>query len=274
MTDEYTPEELAFYREVLERFPGEKRVKSETDADALCPVHGDRNPSLGIDLRRNGRGPEVKVNCRSRGCDKDEILEAVGLAWPNLYFDRNGSAFGTRIRPKRNVEVSGCTLEEYAAYKNLPVDFLTSAPVSLEDSTWGDKPAVSIPYMDFDGILLFWRFRTGLRKTEPDTRMRSEKGAKQTLYGLNWVDVAFEKDYVLLVEGESDCHVLWYHGLPAIGIPGAKNWRGEWADHLDGIGTILVAVEPDKAGEEMFSKLVACTKLYPRLEKVRFSDAF
>ena len=76
-----------------------------------------------------------------------------------------------------------------------------------------------------------------------------------------------------VVEGESDCHVAWYHGRNAVGIPGAKNWKDEWAVHLDGIGTVLVTVEPDEAGEEMFSRLVACTRLFPRLKKVRFADA-
>jgi hypothetical protein len=270
MADEYTPEELAFYQGILERFAGEKRIKSQTDADVLCPAHDDRRPSLGIDLRRNGEGPEVKIHCRSRECSKDEILDRVGLLWKDLFFLRNGSH-----GRDRKVEVPGCTLEEYAAYKNLPLDFLSSAPVALEDTTWSGKPAVGIPYMDVEGNELFWRFRTGLEKTDPDTRMRSEKGAKIIApYGLNWLDVAHEKNYVLLVEGESDAHVCWYRDIPALGIPGAKNWKDEWSSHLDGIGTVLVAVEPDDAGESMWSKLMASTELYPRLEKVRFSDAF
>jgi putative DNA primase/helicase len=273
MADEYTPDELAFYRGILERFAGEKHIKSETDTDVLCPAHDDTRPSLGVDLRQNGKGPEVKIHCRSRGCSNDEILDRVGLTWKDLFFLRNGSH-----GRDRKIEVPGCTLEEYAAYKNLPAEFLAGEeghPIALQDATWGGKPAVAIPYMDQDGNLLMRRFRTGLHKTEPDTRMRSEKGAKITApYGLNWLDIAQEAGYVLIVEGESDCHVLWYHGLPALGIPGAKNWKDEWSSHLDGIETVLVAVEPDDAGESMWSKLMASTELYPRLEKVRFSDAF
>ena len=29
----------------------------------------------------------------------------------------------------------------------------------------------------------------------------------------------------MLVEGESDCHTLWHHRIPAVGLPGAGNWR-------------------------------------------------
>jgi hypothetical protein len=43
----FSPEVLAWYKEQLGRFGPEQVVKSPTDADALCPVHGDRNPSLG-----------------------------------------------------------------------------------------------------------------------------------------------------------------------------------------------------------------------------------
>ena len=273
MTDEYTSEELAFYRRILEQFAGEKQIKSETDADVLCPAHADTHPSLGVDLRRNGKGPEVKLHCRSRECNRDEILNRIGLTWRDLFFCSNGSH-----SINRKVEVPGCTVAEYAAYKNLPMEFLAGEeghPIALQDATWGGKPAVGIPYMDQEGNLLICRFRTGLHKTDPDTRMRSEKGTKIVApYGLNWLDVAYETDFVVLAEGESDCHVLWCHGLPALGIPGAKNWKPEWAGHLDGIGTILVAVEPDEAGESMWSKLMASTELYPRLEKVRFSGAF
>ena len=30
---------------------------------------------------------------------------------------------------------------------------------------------------------------------------------------------------VVLVEGESDCHTLWLHDFPALGLPGAGNWN-------------------------------------------------
>jgi hypothetical protein len=55
---------------------------------------------------------------------------------------------------------------------------------------------------------------------------------------------------VVLVEGESDCHSLWFHGIPALGIPGAGNWREDRdAEHLNGIETIYVVLEPDRGGD-------------------------
>jgi hypothetical protein len=62
--------------------------------------------------------------------------------------------------------------------------------------------------------------------------------------------------HVVLVEGESDCHTAWYHGIPALGIPGAANWReARDAPHLAGIPTIYAVVEPDRGGETLKSGL-------------------
>ena len=55
-----------------------------------------------------------------------------------------------------------------------------------------------------------------------------------------------------LVEGESDVHTLWHHGIPAIGLPGATNWREDRdARCFDGIETIYVLIESDKGGQSV-----------------------
>ena len=55
---------------------------------------------------------------------------------------------------------------------------------------------------------------------------------------------------MVLVEGESDCHTLWYHDVPALGVPGAGTWNEERdARHLEGIARVYVVVEPDRGGE-------------------------
>ena len=90
------------------------------------------------------------------------------------------------------------------------------------------------------------RFRIALS----GDRFRWKSGTKPCLYGLNRLPEAQKAGQVVLVEGESDCHTLWFHGIPALGIPGAANWREERdARHLDGIETIYVVVEPDRGGD-------------------------
>jgi hypothetical protein len=255
----FTPEIIKGYEDVLSRFPGEHKRKSKTDADVICPVHDDHHPSLGVDLRQNGAGPNVVLNCRSQGCEYSEILEAVGLTDADLKLQEN------------TVTAYGCTLEAYAASKNLPLEFLTSDDVALEDGTCYvqkvDKqvPAVEIPYADRKGDLLANRYRIAVGG---DDRFRWQKGATTTLYGLHRLEEAEKAGYVLLVEGESDCHTAWYRGLPAVGVPGVDNWRDEWALHLDGIPKILVVVEPDEAGKKLWRTLVSCKSLGGRLRKV------
>jgi hypothetical protein len=62
-TSGFTPEIIKGYEKLLSRFPGEHKRKTKMDADVLCPVHDDHNPSLGVDLRHNRAGPKVVVNC-------------------------------------------------------------------------------------------------------------------------------------------------------------------------------------------------------------------
>src|SRR5215203_749121 len=124
MTDlnHFSQQELAWYRDRLSLFGSGAKIKSETDADVLCPVHGDNNPSLGVDLRRNGAGPKIVLTCRSHGCPYGSIIQAVGLTSGDLRFDpANGPN-----------PIEGCTLKSYAAEKRLPLDFLQSDEVALE----------------------------------------------------------------------------------------------------------------------------------------------
>src|SRR4029453_13681606 len=105
---------------------------------------------------------------------------------------------------------------------------------------------VRIPYFDVGGQELAVRFRIALERD----RFRWKSGSKPCLYGLHPLTEAQAPGYGVLVEGESDCHTLWFHGIHALGIPGAANWREDRdARHLDGIETIYVVVEPDRGGD-------------------------
>ena len=140
----------------------------------------------------------------------------------------------------------GLTLESYAQGKRLPLDFLRSC--GLSQITYEGSPAVRVPYFGSGGELLAVRFRIAV---EGD-RFRWKSGSKPQLYGLNRLAEAREAGHVVLVEGESDVQTFWHHGVPALGVPGATNWREDRdAQHLDGIGTIYVIIEPDRGGAAM-----------------------
>jgi hypothetical protein len=62
---------------------------------------------------------------------------------------------------------------------------------------------------------------------------------------------------VVLVEGESDAQTLWYHGVAALGVPGASSWKPGFAEYLEGIDKIYAIIEPDQGGEKLWQTLSA-----------------
>lgn len=143
--------------------------------------------------------------------------------------------------------LGGCTLAEYAAAKQLPIEFLRE--LRLSDLSLGGRPAVRIPYLDSAGVEIVTRYRTALaRSADSDARFRWKVGSRPVPYGLWRLAHARATGFVVLVEGESDAQTLWFHGIPALGLPGANTWRETWAAFLDGIPSVSIVVEPDSGG--------------------------
>ena len=224
-----------------------------------CPVsshgkgNGDRDPSLSV-REKDGK---VVLKCFA-GCERHDILAAVGLTWKVLYPKRErGEGVGS-VPPRRRAIAqsrSPLTVADYAAAKRVPIEDLRRYGLT-DVSTYPGGAAVCIPYFDLDGQEVARRFRLRLEKQGGiDDRFRWRSGAKVHLYGLWRLKDAKQTGSAILVEGESDCHVLWHHGIPALGIPGAATWRDDWAEHLKGISTLYAVVEPDKAGESLRDKL-------------------
>jgi hypothetical protein len=226
-------------------------VRSGDGWTARCPAHDDQRNSLSIH-HRDGRW---LLNCHA-GCGFKNIIGVLGMSAVNFFDEEPGQqGHGGRgaLLPPNNTRnratlvthtATGLTLAQYATAKALTVDFLKSC--GLSEFTYHHQPAVRIPYYGPGGEELAVRFRIGL---EGD-RFRWKAGTKPCLYGLHRLAMVEAAGYVVLVEGESDCHTLWSHAIPALGIPGAANWREDRdARHLDGIETIYVVLEPDRGGD-------------------------
>lgn len=137
------------------------------------------------------------------------------------------------------------TLENYAQVKGLPIAFLKS--LGLQTVHWAENTAVKMPYFNADGAEASCRLRTALGKgvAGKDDRFRWRKGSKPMLYGLWRLDR--NAGYVILCEGESDAQTFWYHGVSALGVPGATNWKPAWATSLAGL-SVYVWQECDQGG--------------------------
>ncbi len=120
---------------------------------ALCPAHGDRNPSLSL---REGRDGRTLVKCFA-GCSLDDIISAKGLSSNELFHTsiktswhiphRNG--YQGRATQQR----TRATVTALAEHKKLPEAFLRElglrdgsngvdiALVSPEGNEVGAKPA-------------------------------------------------------------------------------------------------------------------------------------
>ena len=162
----------------------------------------------------------------------------------------------------------GLSLHEFAAAKGLPEEFLRR--LGLSDTSYARKPAVRIPYRASGGTEVAVRFRIAATGAE---KFRWAKGSKAIPYGLDRLSDARDAGHVVIVEGESDAATLWFHDIPAIGLPGATTWNEDRdAPLLDGIGTIYVVIEPDKGGAAVV-KWLSRSSIRPRARLVRLHGA-
>lgn len=283
----------------LEEFIGrlENVKRSPRGYTACCPAHESKSKeSLSLSAGDDGR---ILLKCFA-GCTVEAIVTALGVTVADLFLEndsnsrrnsraisgidrskgthrnrkgsprpqkrRQGRGRGNTDHPqtdsnRRTVPPQGLHLAEYATAKGLPEAFLQK--IGLSEITLGGGPAVKIPYYDRDGVERAVRFRFGLDGGHG--RFRWKTGTKPYLYGLERLDAANSPRRIVLVEGESDAQTLWYHDIPALGLPGADTWKDTWADELDGIERVLVVIEPDQGGETV-RRWLARSRIRDRVE--------
>ena len=241
------------------------------DVRCFSPTHDhDRHASCGVNIEHGG----FKCHgCGSQGSAYAAAItigkpkrEAVALCKRYGLWQEGQKGGGGSYPPKqpRNRatpperedgeqadDEQGCTVQQYADAKKLPVDFVRQRGISdYKDPRWPNR-VMRVPYIDADGTESGVHIRHRLRKGPTGQQPYLwRKGSKTILYGLPYIDHAREQGYAVLVEGESDCHTLWLHQVPALGIPGANTWKEDRdARHLDGIERIYVVIEPDDGGK-------------------------
>ena len=133
------------------------------------------------------------------------------------------------------------TLAEYAAKKHLDPGKLTA---------WGVSDGLFINYRNEQGETVAVRKRPDWNEFYWETE---GKPLELVPYGV-WLPLP-ERGDIIFVEGESDAHSLWHHGIAALGVPGASMWRDEWRRY-DGDLRRVVVKEPD-AGGATFARILA-----------------
>ncbi len=155
--------------------------------------------------------------------------------------------------PKRVVHsyTPNLTVAELAAAKRIDEGFLRSIGVS--DVAYAGGKVVRIVYFNQDGSESAIRYRTSLAGQD---RFKWKSGARVGLYGRDRLKAARDAGFVVSNEGETDCWTCWQARIPAVGVPGASNWRDDRdASQLDGIAAIYAVIEPDQGGETFKDRL-------------------
>ena len=207
------------------------------ELSCCCPFHDEHNESFGFNLHTG------QYNCFA--CEaKGDIVKFVA----DMMDITNAEAI-EKIREDGNFEISPkyyYTLEDYAEEKGLNINNL----IHLRVKTREDGRGVEIPYYDIDGEFVFNRYRNNPNSINTNfPKFYCEKGAKLIPYGLQYLK-KFSDEYIILVEGESDCHAMIEHDIQAIGIPGAENFKEEFVPYFKNFKKIYIHNEEDEAGHK------------------------
>jgi hypothetical protein len=216
--------------------------------DALCPVHGDRTPSLSVTWR-DGRTLLHCHVCTSSATP--EIVSALGLSLADL-FDAPAEKQDRPAAPRRPRRASVPPVDRPKREPRRPVPL-------------GDPVAV-YTYTDEQGTVLgeVRRFEpAGERKTFRAFRvadsgaMVPQRWTPRVLYRLPEVRAAAAAGgTVWLTEGEKDADALVAVGVVATSAPfGAKSdWFGEYTQQLAGAHVVVVA-DADATGYERAARV-------------------
>lgn len=255
--------------EFLDRLSNVKR--GATGWAARCPGHADTENSLSVSL---GDDLRILVKCFGPCPNPQHVVKKMGLTMRDLFHSTPAPSNG-HARPLPAAAspstAAGCTVAQYAAAKRLSAAFLHEQGVSDFPSYMG-VPAIRIEYRGITGELVGVRFRLSLDKGAGAKRFTWRKGDKTALYGLWRLAEARAAGYIIIPEGESDAHTLWYHAIPAVGVPGVDNWKPAWAEHLTGIPTVYVIIEPGPGGQKFREKFSATPGLRERLRFVTLGE--
>gem|GEM_PF-4360757 len=205
-----------------------------------CPFegHDDKKPSFSFNKIHGGW--KCFKDC-GRGDAFDFLMEIEGYNFEQAKKELAGIA---GIRLQKQI----ITLKQYAEHKKLPLDFLKNL------GAYNTKKGIAFPYKNQEGNTVRTRFRSSLIAKEGSYW---NTGKNEIIpYGLWSLNIIKQKGYVILVEGESDSHTLWFHGIPALGCPGANMFKTEWVKYFEDIPEVNIFKEPGESGERFVKNVL------------------
>lgn len=223
----------------LEATGREWTEKSNGWFETSCPVQhnhkdGDGNPhSLNFREITSDTDPDdvtVIFNCFSSGCSRLEITKALGLKDNDLYSKPDSMSGLAAFRHSKAFE-NALTVHQYARNKLFPDDYLmyelnvTEGVYTFHkaDGTPFKIKAMATPYYRRDGLQHeCLKLRTAMKKEGKfSIHLWTEGDEAHIAYGEHKAHEMIEAGFGIVSEGESCTQTFWFHGYPALGIPGA-----------------------------------------------------
>lgn len=177
---------------------------------ALCPVHGDHDPSLCIGIGHTGN---VVMDCKSHHCKVTDIVAAVGLKMSDLF----------------------TTPASFDRWKR------TQPPET--------KPPIIYQYLDYDGTLLYEVLRLfpkDFRQRIPDGKTPNGRkwglhGQPRVLYHLPELKTAIDTALtVVLCEGEKDTDNVIDHLKLTSTTGGGTTWTDLFTQQIAGAHVVML----------------------------------
>jgi hypothetical protein len=213
--------------------------KNPYEYRCMLPGHaGDAKPSFFSD------GIVFKCFGCGEGGGIAKLIKLLGSdPIPRAPKNNNPPKAKKRKSEQSRESLKGCSLEQLAKAKNLPIEALRSN--GGRNSTYAGKPAIAISWPG--GI----QFRVNL---DDNPKYKWQPGSKVSILGLDDLEEARRLGWALIVEGWTDYVAGRLMGLPVFAIPGAATWQQKWASQFQGI-QIYGWKEPDQGGETLVKKL-------------------
>lgn len=123
---------------------------------------------------------------------------------------------------------------------------------------------LAIPYLTRAGAvnLRFRCLREHICKVEGCPKyLPAIEGMESSMFNVN--DTFREGDVIACTEGELDAISCSISGIPAVGLPGATQWKKHWRRVLEDFPTVYTVGDGDEAGAKFNSMLMREAKAVP-----------
>lgn len=262
--------------ELVERYTGAGRASGNTlTYSCPNPNHADRRPSFTIQTTAKGERGKCWSACDWHGDALDFVKWQEGLStgealkWLRDYVGgyskptepkkiaplvRAAVAILTEQPTQLDPATEAQLLAEYLRGRNWPSQVIKQFALSVVVDNWHSK-RIRHPYYQptarGDYVMTWYQDRaiefSSYRWTQP-------KGLATIPYNLKALE-ADEIDTIVICEGAPDTITATLaiqnaHGVAAIGIPGASNWRREYAQLLTN-KNVIIAADNDAGGDKL-----------------------